>query len=361
MRARALLPVLPLLLLAAAVPAAYGAAYAALPGDPRCGLPATSAPDAQDLHGDGWVRVAPDGTASWLLPGVTDAAFAGTHSAWVQPLLAGTLDVLCVDGAAVAIGTFGGLAWSPDGTRLAYVAAGVVTVRSGTTSTAVANGYAFAWSPGSDALAVAGDGTVAVHALAGASTTLDTDRYADTVAWAGTSVVYAASSGDGTTHEVVAVHPDGSGRTVLAADATAALAPDGSRVAVAALGGVETIAPDATARVTVPGTGLAPLAFSPDSARLAFATDTAGVTVAAAGTTLTTVVTGAVRGAGWASATEPWFTTQRADESLDLVVGGTTVAHARPGHQLRIVRRDADGSYVVAVAAPRTNPVPRVG
>ena len=349
----------PLLPLLAAVLLSPGPAVAA---GPPCVPPALTAPDARNLSGDGYVRVAADGSASWLLPGVVGAAWHGTRPAyWTEPVRAGLPSVVCVDGAVRHAGVRTAYAqWSPDGTMVAVGDAGVLTIVSSSGTATAGAGTALAWSPAGDALAVAHDGVVTVRALDGAVTaTLDSDRYASALTWAGDRIVYAASSGDGETDEVVSVRPDGTGRVALAAADSAPVAFSGSRIAyVGADGDVRTTAADGTAAVHLPVSALS-LAFSPDAGTLAYAGPTGG-TVAAAGTATTTVVAGGAFGTGWADGA--WF--RRAvteDGPHDLYAGGASVAQAAPGHALSIVRRDADGSYVIAVTAVRAGSLPRVG
>jgi dipeptidyl aminopeptidase/acylaminoacyl peptidase len=360
MRARALLPLLPLL------PFALPAASYATPALPPCVRPVTERADAAHLSGDGFLRVRPDGSAAWLLRGTRYAAFAPLHVAWwVEPAHDGEASPLCVDGIAVHTGVFAGsLAWSPDGTRLAYTE----NHTDGTTRVHVLHGgsmpgFGFGWSPDGHRLAVAGAGVVEVRRLDGSLvTTLDTDRWTYAPEWAGDRIAYAASSGDGETYEVVTVHPDGTGRTVLGTDAYAryALAPDGSRAAYAGPAGLVTSAPDGSAAMSL-GQAAYQLAFSPDSAALAFTDFAHGATVGATGSAATTVVTGDVTALGWAAPGTPWFTVRAADETRAAMVGGATVAQAEVGHALRIVRRDADGSYVVAVERLRSGGLPTTG
>ncbi len=338
MRAYALLPLLALL----AVPAAASS--------PACGVAPLAAPDANDLNGDAYVRVAPDGTASWVLPGTRFAAFAPAHTAWVRETSDGLPGLLCVDGevAAVTVNT-AHLAWSPDGTRLAYTSDGTVRVLGG----ASMPGTSFVWSPSSDALLVADAATVTVRGLDGTvTTTLETAAAATDLAWSGTTIAYKPDE-----FSVVTV-TSGTRHVIPSGFRPFALSPDGSRVAVG-YGSLTTYDADGTNPTTL-GDDPQDLAWSPDSTMLAIARLSGGAT--ATGGVETPVVTGAAERTGWATATTPWFTTvDLAGGSHDLVVGGTVVAHARPNHALWLVRTEADGSAVVAVQALRSNPLTRVG
>jgi hypothetical protein len=335
---------------------------------PLCSTPALAAPDARALAGDSYVRVAPDGTASWLVHGVRDAGWHGTRGAWwTEPARQGLPSLLCVDGAVAHAGFWTAAPrWSPDGTRVAFGDNGTLKVLTGSAVTSAGAATSFAWSPAGDALVAESGGVVTVRGLVGTVTaTLDTDRYVSGVQWSGSRVVYLASDGAGTTNELVSVLPDGTGRTVLGSVwngywAEFAYAADGSRVAFADGASVTTSAADGTAAVTVPVAAAKAVAFSPDAATLAYGSIYGGGTVAAAGTATTTVVTEPVEQAGWADGA--WFERLLAGNVRDLHAGGASIARGAAGHDLSVVRRDADGSYVVSVARVRgTEPLPTVG
>ena len=343
---------LPLLIAALVAPTAYAAVPGAL-----CTTPSLAAPDARALSGDGYVRVAPDGTASWLLPGVRMASWHGTRAAyWTEPAREGLPSLLCVDGTAVAAGFRGQVAWSPDGDRVGYVDNGVLKVRTGSAVVSLGAAETFDWSPAGDAVAAVLGGVLTVRTLAGSVTRVSAaGDYARLTGWRGGRVFFRTED-DGVTGDAVSVLPDGTGRTVHATAAYFAVSGDGTRVAYADDGTVRTADVDGTATAAVAASFPRVLVFSPDGTSLAFTTLTAGFTWT--GTTVTRHVTDA-ESAGWAGGV--WFERWFADESRDVFAGGASVARAVAGHDLRIVRRDADGSYVVEVARLRTNGLPHVG
>jgi hypothetical protein len=311
-------------------------AHATLPvGDPRCGLPATSAPDRNALAGNGYVRIAPDGTTSWLLPDTYLAEWTADGSRvayWTRPPQQGLPNVLCVangDGSR-ARHVFTGLAWG-----------------------------GLAWSPDGASLATAGVNGVDVRTPAGTVTAVLDTGYATALAWAGDRVAYLLGSDiDG---RLVTAHGDGSGRAELGYGVwTFALAPDATRVAYAAGSGLEIAAADGTGAVHVGDDTAYSPAWSPDSATLAYGGNVAGHTVPAAGSPATRVTTGETDRAGWTSATDPWFALSDGTHRW-VETGGTRLATAAGAYGVTVARRTADGSYVLHLAWLQGQPLPRVG
>ncbi|HEV2888951.1 MAG TPA: hypothetical protein VGX28_01100 [Frankiaceae bacterium] len=345
---------LPLVLSAMLAPAAY-----ALPGGvvlPGCTLPAPP-PAPSALEGNGYVRLGADGTASWVVNGARWGSWHGASSAyWMEPLDVTRPTPLCVDGVPVALAVraqqeaLGRVAWSPDGTRLAYAEGGVLKVRTGSAVVSYGTVASFAWSPAGDALLVDGPRVVA---LGGTVTALDVS---DAV-WGGGRVfghgdwVYDPDT-DLMLPEVVSVLPDGSDRQAHGTGAFA-VSGDGTRIALVGEDGFRVVAPDGT------DLGSAAVA-SPDGVTFAADGTVAFTSGAVAHTWDGTAVTAHPTGrlaydVHWAG-THLWWNDTDAAGTVRLVVDGTAVATAAYAHDLDVVRRDADGSLLVEVERLRGLP-----
>lgn len=339
---------LPLVLAALLAPAAH-----ALPGGvtlPGCTLPALP-PDPSALEGNGYVRVAPDGTASWVRHGMRWGSWHGARSAyWMEPLDVTLPTLLCVDGLPVAHGVraqheaLGRVEWSPDGTRLAYAVGGVLHVRTGSTVVTYGTVASFAWSPGSDALLTDGGRVVRLDGTV-------TDLGATDAVWRGGRVffhdgwVYDPDT-DLMLPEVVSVLPDGSDRTAHGTGEFA-VSGDGTRLALVGDDGFRVVALDGTdlGSVSVPHPD--GVTFSPDNATVAF---TSGAVVHTWDGTAVTAhpATRLAYDVHWAGTHLWWNETDRSGTTW-LVVDGAVVATSAFAYDLDVVRRDADGALLVEV------------
>ncbi|HEX8001669.1 MAG TPA: hypothetical protein VF519_03125 [Mycobacteriales bacterium] len=343
---------LPLLIVAVLAPPAL--ALPGLPALPGCTLPALP-PNASALEGNGYVRVAPGGTASWVVNGARWASWHGTHVAyWMDPVDVTAPTLLCVDGLPVATGSraqhedLGRVAWSPDGTRLAYVDGGVLEVRTGSAVATLGTGAeAFAWSPASDALLVRESGRSTVRRLDG--TTVDLGPTSENAVWGGGRVFSRGDwtlVGDEYVPEVVSVLPDGTDRQVHGTGEFVVSA-DGTRIALLGADGFQVVGLDGTDHGSATVANLWGLEFSPDATQVAFMS---GTTVNAwDGTTVTARPT--PRPAYYVHwvGNELWWNEQGTGGAMALVHEGTVVATGAFPYDLDLVRIEAGGGYLVEV------------
>jgi Tol biopolymer transport system component len=178
------------------------------------------------------------------------------------------------------------VAWSPDGTRLAYVANGKVFVvrRDGSGRRAFGSGAGIVWSPDSRELAFDSGwkGPIRIAAVdPGTSRAVTDGLYDRAPAWAadGSRIVFSRAGGPGETESLYIVGSDGTGLRPLGIQgADASLSPDGTRIAFwfkVADGvelGVSTLDGSRVVAITrsLPAYS-GPARWSPDGTKLAFA------------------------------------------------------------------------------------------
>ena len=351
---------LPLVLTALLAPAA-----SALPGGvvlPGCTRPALP-PDPSALEGDGYARLTAAGGASWLVNGARWASWHGSRAAyWAEPFDVTQPTALCVDGVPVAFAvrarseSLGRVAWSPDGTRLAYAEGGVLKVRTGSAVVAYGAVASYAWSPAGDALLVDAADAARVVRLDGTVTSLGSGH----AVWGGGRVfmqgdwVYVPAT-DTVVPEVVSVLPDGSDRQVHGTGEFA-VSPEGTRIALVDGDGFRVVGLDGTdhGSVSVPGPG--GVTFAADGT-VAF---TSGAVVRTwDGTAVTSYPTARLAYEPAWDGEHLWWNETDGNGTVWLVVDGAVAATGAYGHDLDLVRRDADGSLLVEVE--RLNGLPTTG
>lgn len=347
---------LPLLLALVLAPPAL--AVSPLPG---CTLPALP-PDPNALEGNGYVRVGPGATASWAVNGARWGSWHGDRAAyWTEPLTFGAPSLLCVDGAPVATGkraqndTYGRVVWSADGTRVAYVADGVLTVRAGSAVTTYGLDVDdFAWSPSGNTLLVRDGNGSRLHFADG--TTRHLGSLLLGAVWGGGRVFgygdYVIVD-DRFLYEYVSELPDGSDRRVHGVG-RGTPSPDGTRVAFYDDAGFRVVGADGTDHGSVAVSRPDALSFSPDASVVAF--QSGGVVHTWNGTTVTRRSTAGATAfyPAWAGSTLSWI--ESSGQGWSLVADGTLVATGAFSHGLELVRRDADGSFLVEVEKLRGLP-----